>query len=74
MHRIDLLAILSLIVGISSLSADATFSAQLSTMLGGHASQVLAVLGMLGTVASTVLRVYGNPTTAQTITQLKENS
>lgn len=68
MHKIDLAAILTLIVGICSLSADATFSSSLSTLLGGHATQILAVLGVLGTVASTVLRVYGNPTTSETIT------
>lgn len=62
MHKNDVLSILSLVVGISSLATDAAFSNQLSTLLGGSAPGILAVLGLLGTVAAQVIRILSVPT------------
>lgn len=74
MHKFDAIALLSTFVGVSSLATDATFSAQLSTLFGAHASTILALLGVLGVMAAQVLRVYGNPTTEQTIASTKDKS
>jgi hypothetical protein len=63
MHKFDLFALLSAVVGFASLSADAAFSTQVSTLFGSNGTTVLAVLGMVGTLAAQVLRILGNPTT-----------
>jgi hypothetical protein len=57
----DLAAILSTIVGVCSLAADAAFGQYLSTILGTHSNVVLAALGAIGLIAATVLRVIANP-------------
>ena len=62
MHRNDLLALLSVLIGIGSLATDAAFGAQINTIFGGHAgSIVLASIGAIGVIASQVLRVFGSP-------------
>jgi hypothetical protein len=70
-HKIDALALLSTVVGVLSLATDATFSTELSTLFGAYAPKILALLSVLGLVCSQVLRVYGNPTTSETITKDK---
>ncbi len=62
MHRNDILSLASLLVGIASLATDSAFSGALSSLLPGNAAKIaLAVLGILGMVASQVIRVYSVP-------------
>jgi hypothetical protein len=67
MHKIDVFTLLSAIVGFASLSADAAFSGQVSLLFGTHGTTVLAVLGLVGTLAAQVLRILGNPTTTTSL-------
>lgn len=64
MHKNDVLALCSTIVGIGSLAGDSTLGGYLDTALGNHATSItLAVIGALGVIAGQVLRVLGAPTT-----------
>ncbi len=61
LHKLDIAALLSSLVGISSLATDAAFQTALAPLLGGNAHEVLAVLGLIGIVSSQVLRTIGAP-------------
>jgi len=61
MHRFDLAAILTIIVGIGALTTNAVFGDQLASVFGDHAKVIIGVIGLVSTVASVVLRVYSNP-------------
>jgi hypothetical protein len=63
MHKLDIAALLSTLVGVSSLAADAGFQSALAPLLGGYAHQVLAVLALLGLISAQVLRAIGSPST-----------
>ena len=66
MHKYDVLALLSVLVGVGSLSADTAFGTQLNALFGSHdATIALSALGLLGIVASQILRVLGSPSTTK---------
>jgi hypothetical protein len=60
-HKLDLAAILSTLVGISALAADSTFKGALTAILGPDTSHVLSILSIVGLVGGQVLRVVGSP-------------
>ncbi len=62
MHRNDIVAVLLMVVGISSLTTDAAFQSELSSLFGSAAPKVLAVLGIVGTVGSQIIRILSVPT------------
>jgi hypothetical protein len=64
MHRNDILALVTLLVGVASLAADSTFSGELTALFGVYTPKILAVLGLLGMVGSQVIRVLSVPTQA----------
>lgn len=61
MHKYDVAAILTIIVGIGSIATTAAFGQQLADLFGPVAPKVLAAIGLVSTVASVVLRVLSNP-------------
>jgi hypothetical protein len=63
MHKLDIAALLSTLVGVSSLAADAGFQAALAPLLGGHAQQALSIVALIGLVSAQVLRAIGSPST-----------
>ncbi|HEV7180150.1 MAG TPA: hypothetical protein VIG51_03915 [Candidatus Baltobacteraceae bacterium] len=65
MHKNDMAAVLTAFVGIGALASDAAFGQYLQLLLGAHAQQILAGLGMVGLLASTILRVLGSPSGTQ---------
>lgn len=67
MHRNDVIALITLLVGIASLAADSTFSSELSALFGAATPKILAVLGILGTVGSQVIRILNVPTPASAV-------
>jgi len=62
MHKNDLRALLLTFVGIGSLATDASFGKEIATIAGTGAPIVLAIVGVVGSVAAQILRVQGAPT------------
>jgi hypothetical protein len=60
-HKLDLAAVLSTLVGISALAADSTFKDALTTLLGPQTAPILSALSIIGLVGGQVLRVVGSP-------------
>jgi len=60
-HKLDLAAILSTLVGISALAADSSFKEALTALLGPQTGPVLSALSIIGLVGGQVLRVVGSP-------------
>lgn len=63
-HPIDFLAVLSQVAGLGILASDANFQSSITTLAGPYGPKIVAGLGLAALLASTVLRVYGCPTTA----------
>lgn len=61
MHKNDLTAILTTIVGVGALATDAAFGTYLQTIFGSSANVILAGFGAAGLVAATIARVLGSP-------------
>lgn len=62
MHRNDVIAILSTLVGVASLASDGAFGTSLDTVLGSHIATIaLAALGIVGMVAGQVIRALNAP-------------
>lgn len=61
MHKLDLAAILSTLVGISALAADSSFKDALTALFGPETAHVLSILSIIGLVGGQVLRVIGSP-------------
>lgn len=66
MHKNDVVAICSLIVGLAAaFTAGTPAAASLDTVTLGHGNYALAVIGILGIVASQIARVLGSPSSTQ---------
>jgi hypothetical protein len=63
MHKFDIAAIISQFAGLSLLASDATFQSDLVIILGSNAPKIVAYIGLVAVLASTVLRVVGSPST-----------
>jgi hypothetical protein len=61
MHKFDILAIITQFAGLTTLASDVTFQSSLSTLFGSASPKILAVIGLLAVLASTVLRIAGSP-------------
>ena len=61
MHIRDILSLCTLLVGISSAVALPGIGDSLDTVTGGHGKLALAILAIVGVVASQVIRVYSVP-------------
>lgn len=64
LHPIDTLALLSQMAGLGILAGDSTFQSSITTLAGPFAPKIIAGLGLLALVASTILRIYGSPTSS----------
>jgi hypothetical protein len=64
MNRLDVAALATLAVGVSSLALDSTFKSNVSLMAGPHAPEILAAIGTVGMIGSQIIRVLGSPSTA----------
>lgn len=71
-HPLDTTAILTTIVGVSALTANSVFQAQLTAIFGSHTEQVLALLGLAGLIAPIILRVCGAPSTTSPLSPTQE--
>jgi hypothetical protein len=72
LHPLDTSAILTTIVGVSALTANSVFQAQLTAIFGSHTEQVLALLGLAGLIAPILLRVYGAPSVSPPLPPTQE--
>jgi hypothetical protein len=63
MHKLDILAIVSQVAGLSILASDASFVSSLTTLFGTNGPKIVAAIGLLAVMASTVLRIVGSPST-----------
>lgn len=61
-HPADLIAILSRIAGLTAIATDMTFQKSLTTLAGPNATTILAVLGLVGIIATDIIRVTTVPT------------
>ena len=62
MHKSDVLSICSLVVGVAALAGDAGFANALDSLFGNNAARItLAAIGLLGIVASQIMRALTNP-------------
>lgn len=62
LHKFDLGALLSAIIGVAALADVGAFKEYLATLVGAQdAGTIVATLGIAGLVASQVLRVVGAP-------------
>lgn len=64
MHKLDVAAILSTLVGVGALATDSAFQGALVALLGHSAPQVLALLSVVALVGGQVLRAIGSPSMA----------
>ena len=60
-HPLDIASILSLMVGLSSIALDSAFQSNLTALFGSYSPKIVAGIGMLGLLASQILRIYGAP-------------
>ncbi len=65
MHKLDIAAIITQLAGLSILASDATFQSSLTLLLGTSAPKIVAAIGLISVLASTVLRIVGSPSTTQ---------
>jgi len=63
MHKLDILAIISQVAGLGLLASDATFASALTTLFGLDGPKIVAAIGLIAVLASTVLRIIGAPST-----------
>lgn len=61
MHRSDILAVLSILVGVSSLAANQAFADQINILMPAHGRLIVASLGVIGLVSGQIIRVFSNP-------------
>jgi hypothetical protein len=62
-HKLDILAIISQVAGLSILASDATFQSSLTILFGTNSPKIVACVGLVAVLASTVLRIVGSPST-----------
>lgn len=65
MHKLDVAAILAQVSGLSILAADTTFQASLVSLFGMNGPKIVAAIGLVAVLASTILRIIGSPSTSQ---------
>jgi hypothetical protein len=68
-HKYDIAAIVSQLAGLSLLASDATFQTSLTTLFGTEGPKIVAGIGLISLLASTVLRIIGSPSSTQGATK-----
>ncbi len=66
LHKLDLMALLARVAGLSILASDATFQSSIASLAGSYAPKIIAVLGLVSLLATDVLRIIGSPTPTST--------
>lgn len=62
MHKFDIAAIASTVVGVSAIAASSPiFQSDITTLAGSHAPEWLAAISILGIVGGQAFRVAGSP-------------
>lgn len=61
MHKLDLLSILTQASGLGILATDNAFQGYITTLAGKNAPIIIATVGLVAVLASTVLRIIGSP-------------
>lgn len=62
MHKLDIVAIISRIAGLSILASDATFASSINAIAGPYGPKIVAILGLVAVVATDIIRVIAVPT------------
>lgn len=61
-HPADLIAVISRIAGLAAIATDITFQKSLTTLFGAQATTILAIIGLIGIIATDIIRVTNVPT------------
>lgn len=65
MTRSDIIALLTQVAGFCGLAISAGFGSAIDSVFPGYGAKTLAILGLVGIVTGTVVRVLANPSPPQ---------